>query len=105
MRAGRMSAGQRQMLAVARALMLDPLLLLLDEPSAGLAPMMVEAVFARIRDIRDSGVAVLMVEQKAKQALGMCDRGYVLAMGQNKLEGRGDSLLSNAEVGRLYLGG
>ena len=93
------------MLAFARALMLEPKLLLLDEPSAGLSPIMVQSVFSTIEQIRQSGVAVLLVEQNAKEALSLSDRGYVLANGENRLEDKGPDLLGNPEVGRLYLGG
>ena len=104
-RAGSLSGGQRQMLAIARALMLDPVLLLLDEPSAGLSPAMMDHVFERIREINESGVAVLLVEQNAREALNMSDRGYVLVAGENRLEDTGKDLLDNPEVARLYLGG
>ena len=104
-KAGSLSGGQRQMLAIARALMLDPRLLILDEPSAGLSPAMVNMVFERIRDINQGGVAVLLVEQNARQALQMSDRGYVLTAGENRLEDSGPDLLNNPEVATLYLGG
>jgi ABC-type branched-subunit amino acid transport system ATPase component len=102
--ASKLSGGQRQMLALARALMLDPQVLLLDEPTASLSPKMVDGIFASILDVNRSGVAILLVEQNARQALGICHRGYVLAMGQNRLEGTGKELLANDEVGKLYLG-
>ena len=101
---GKLSGGQRQMLALARGLMLDPTVLLLDEPSAGLSPKMVSAIFERINAINEAGTAVLLVEQNAREALSLCQRGYVLAMGRNRLEGEALSLLNNDEVGRLYLG-
>jgi ABC-type branched-subunit amino acid transport system ATPase component len=102
--AGKLSGGQRQMLALARSLMLDPLVLLLDEPSAGLSPIMVHAIFERIRAVNEDGTAILLVEQNAREALSVCDRAYVLAMGTNRLEGEAKGLLENEEVGRLYLG-
>ena len=104
-RAGSLSGGQRQMLALARALMLDPQLLLLDEPSAGLSPAIMGMVFERIREINATGVALLLVEQQAREALQHSDRGYVLSGGENRLEDRGPALLENPEVARLYLGG
>jgi ABC-type branched-subunit amino acid transport system ATPase component len=104
LRAGKLSGGQRQMLALARALMLDPKVLLLDEPTASLAPKMVEDIFATIRDINETGVAILIVEQNAKEALSICHRAYVLASGYNRLEGTGPELLASEEVGKLYLG-
>ncbi len=102
--AGRLSGGQRQMLALARALMLEPHVLLLDEPSASLSPKMVDVIFDRIQAINASGTAMLLIEQNAREALSLSDRGYVLAMGINRLEGASKGLLENEEVGRLYLG-
>jgi ABC-type branched-subunit amino acid transport system ATPase component len=104
-KAGSLSGGQRQMLAMGRALMLDPKLLLLDEPSAGLAPKLVELIFEKIIDVNETGVAILMVEQNAKQALKMSARGYVLATGRNRFEGSGQDLLNDPQVAKLYLGG
>ena len=103
--AGALSGGQQQMLATGCALMLDPDLLLLDEPSAGLAPDLVDDMFDRIDDVNDAGTSVLMVEQNAKEALRRCDRGYVLAQGENAYEGPGEELLGDEEVRRKFLGG
>ena len=103
--AGSLSGGQQQMLAMGCALMLDPDVLLLDEPSAGLAPDLVDEMFDRIDEINETGTTVLMVEQNAKEALRRCDRGYVLANGQNRYEDDGDALLDNEEVRREFLGG
>jgi branched-chain amino acid transport system ATP-binding protein len=104
-KAGNLSGGQQQMLAMGRALMLDPELLLLDEPSAGLAPDLVDDMFDRIDGINDAGTAVLMVEQNAKEALRRCDRGYVLVQGQNRFEDKGEVLLNDEEVRQQFLGG
>jgi ABC-type branched-subunit amino acid transport system ATPase component len=104
-RVGSLSGGERQMVAMGRALMLDPTLLLLDEPSAGLAPRMVGLVFEKIAAINRAGVTLLMVEQNAREALKLSHRGYVMASGQVRLEGPGQHLLQDEEVGRLYLGG
>ena len=104
-KAGNLSGGQRQMLAIARALMLDPVMLFLDEPSAGLSPMMTGMVFERIREINAGGVAILLVEQNAREALNMSTWGYVLSAGENRLKDSGPALLDNPEVARLYLGG
>ena len=104
-RAGKMSGGERQMLAMGSALMLEPRLVLMDEPSAGLSPKMVGVIFDQIRKINESGPAILIVEQNAKLSLQMADRGYVLASGENRFEGTGQDLLNDPDVGRLYLGG
>ena len=104
-KAGTMSGGQQQMLAMGRALMLDPDLLLLDEPSAGLAPDLVDDMFDRIDIINEAGTAILMVEQNAKEALRRCDRGYVLAQGQNRYMDSGEVLLGDEEVRQQFLGG
>ena len=103
-RAGSLSGGEQQMLAMGKALMLNPKVLLLDEPSAGLAPRMVEEILQKIVEIKKSGVAILMVEQNAKEGLRLSDRGYVLAMGKKRFEDEGLALLNNPDVGRLYLG-
>jgi neutral amino acid transport system ATP-binding protein len=103
--AGTMSGGERQLLAMGRALMPDPQVLLLDEPSAGLAPAFVEALFAKIEEINRAGVTLVMVEQNARHALGMSDRGYVLDVGQNRFQGPGKELLEDPKVAELYLGG
>ena len=103
--AGTMSGGERQMLAMARALMPDPQVLLLDEPSAGLAPAFVEAIFQKIQEINRAGVTLVMVEQNARRALSMSNRGYVLDVGENRFEGPGPELLEDPKVAELYLGG
>jgi len=102
---GTMSGGERQMVAMARALMPDPRVLLLDEPSAGLAPAFVEAIFEKIEDVHQAGVTIVMVEQNARRALGMSSRGYVLDLGVNRFEGPGRELLADPKVAELYLGG
>jgi ABC-type branched-subunit amino acid transport system ATPase component len=105
-RAGSLSGGERQMLAIAMALMVEPVLLLLDEPSAGLAPALQRLIFDRIRDINNSrGVAIVLVEQNARESLTLCRRGYVLVMGQTRAEGSSAALLEDPEIRRLYLGG
>lgn len=103
-RAGTLSGGQRQMLAMARALMADPRLLLLDEPSAGIQPDLVDAIFAKIREFSMRGLSVLMVEQKARQALEISDYAYVLDMGRNRFEGEGPALAADPKIIDLYLG-
>jgi neutral amino acid transport system ATP-binding protein len=102
---GTMSGGERQMVAMARALMPDPQVLLLDEPSAGLAPAFVDAIFDKVEEINRTGVTIVMVEQNARRALGMSSRGYVLDVGTNRFEGTGRELLKDPKVAELYLGG
>lgn len=103
-RAGSLSGGEQQMLAMGKALMLNPKVLLLDEPSAGLAPRTVGEILQKILEIKESDVAILMVEQNAKEGLKLSDRGYVLAMGEKRFEDAGQALLNNPDVGKLYLG-
>ncbi len=104
-RAGTLSGGERQMLALGRALMMDPQLLLLDEPSAGLAPSVVDVIFEKLKEINAAGISIIMVEQNARRSLEMSDYGYVLDMGRNRYEGRGPDLLHDEKVADLYLGG
>jgi branched-chain amino acid transport system ATP-binding protein len=100
-----MSGGERQMVAMSRALMLEPKLLMLDEPTAGLSPLFMDQVFDQVKQINALGIGVLMVEQNAKQALAVSDRGYVLAMGRNRHEDRAERLLANKEIAEMFLGG
>lgn len=102
--AGTLSGGEQQMLAIARALMSEPRLLLLDEPSLGLAPLIIKDIFEAIRQLRHSGLTILLVEQMAKQALGVADRAYVLETGRITLEGSGKELLNDPKVKAAYLG-
>jgi branched-chain amino acid transport system ATP-binding protein len=101
---GTLSGGEQQMLAIARALMSSPKVLLLDEPSLGLAPILVSKIFRTIKEINDEGVTVLLVEQNAHAALSLSSRGYVLESGRITLQGRGEELLNNEQVKRAYLG-
>ncbi len=103
--AGELSGGQRQMVAIGRALMSEPKLLLLDDPTAGLSPAYLEKIFDLILDVRKTGVTILMVEQNAKQALRIADQAHVLVNGQNAISGTGLELLANDEVRRSFLGG
>jgi ABC-type branched-subunit amino acid transport system ATPase component len=104
-KAGTMSGGEQQMVAIARALMTTPKLILLDEPSLGLAPKFVSLIFDKLSEMRHAGFTLMVVEQNAARALAVADRGYVLELGRNRFEGRGPALLQDAEVKRLYLGG
>lgn len=103
--AGSLSGGQRQMVAIAKALMVDPVVLLLDEPTAGLSPRFRGEIFEVVRRINAGGTPILMVEQNARQALGIADRGYVLVDGRNRMDGTGAGLLADPDVGAMFLGG
>ena len=103
--AGELSGGQRQQVAFGRALMTKPKILMLDEPTAGVSPIVMDELFSRIIEVGKTGVGILMVEQNAKQALSIADRGYVLVNGKNSREGTGQDLLNNPEVRKSFLGG
>lgn len=103
--AGELSGGQRQQVAVGRALMTKPSLLMLDEPTAGVSPIVMDELFDRIIEVARTGIAVLMVEQNAKQALNIADKGYVLVQGENRFTDTGEALLASPEVRRAFLGG
>ena len=103
--AGELSGGQRQQVAVGRALMTQPKVLMLDEPTAGVSPIVMGELFDRIIDVAQTGIAILMVEQNAKQALQIADRGYVLVQGENRYTDSGGALLANPDVRRAFLGG
>jgi len=103
--AGQLSGGQRQQVAVGRALMTKPSLLMLDEPTAGVSPIVMDELFDKILDVAATGIAILMVEQNARQALNIADRGYVLVQGRNRFTDTGEALLANPEVRRTFLGG
>ena len=103
--AGELSGGQRQQVAIGRALMTQPEVLMLDEPTAGVSPIVMDELFDRILEIRHAGIAVLMVEQNARQALAIADRGFVLVTGENRYTASGQALLANPEVRRSFLGG
>ncbi len=100
-----MSGGEQQMVAIARALMTRPKLIMLDEPSLGLSPKFVSLIFDKLMAMKHSGYTLVVVEQNAAKALAVADRGYVLELGRNRFEGTGASLLADPEVKRLYLGG
>jgi branched-chain amino acid transport system ATP-binding protein len=103
--AGELSGGQRQQVAVGRALMTKPAVLMLDEPTAGVSPIVMDDLFDKIIDVANTGIAILMVEQNARQALAIADKGYVLVQGRNRYTDTGEALLANPEVRRSFLGG
>ena len=103
--AGTLSGGQRQMVAMGKALMLEPRILLLDEPTAGLSPLFRGEIFKVVKQINATGIPILMVEQNAKQALGIADHGYILVDGENRLDDTGPALLANPDVAEMFLGG
>ena len=102
---GELSGGQRQQVAFGRALMTLPKILMLDEPTAGVSPIVMDDLFSRIIEVGKTGVGILMVEQNAKQALGIANRGYVMVNGENRIEGTGQELLNNPDVRKSFLGG
>ncbi len=103
--AGTMSGGEQQMLAMGRALMIRPTMMMLDEPSLGLSPRFTDEIFEKILDLASGGMTIMLVEQNAARALEIADRGYVLELGKNRYEGTGKELLDNQDVRRMYLGG